>query len=104
MSRDFFKIHFLFRLTEYEVSLTREKVKYFNEAGQKLDRYRNMTRKKLRSENTTFEKSVGMMSKINHNPSDPQTQRQEERAKNTLPNKRIRSSMSDIRVRISSSL
>lgn len=104
----FYRIHFLFRLTEYDVSLTREKMRYYSEAGLKVDKYRSLAaRKKSRSENTTFEKTVGMMAKINHNLSDPQTQRQEERAKNTLPNRRIRSSMSDVRdlrVRISSSL
>lgn len=95
----------MFRLIEYIVSLARDRAKRFQEFRQKVDIYRNLATRKLSRIETASEKSVGISKaghQINYNLSESVTQKQEERTRNTVPNKRIRSSMVDIRVYFSS--
>uniref|UniRef100_A0A1D1Z2K0 Chlorophyllase-1, chloroplastic n=1 Tax=Anthurium amnicola TaxID=1678845 RepID=A0A1D1Z2K0_9ARAE len=81
----------------------RERTKVLQESLARLERYRNLiSRKRQRNDIPSGERSGGasfskMGSQIHQNPSDPGAQRLEDRAKNIVPNKRMRSSMGEVR-------
>ncbi|XP_077235785.1 uncharacterized protein LOC143877548 isoform X2 [Tasmannia lanceolata] len=80
----------------------KDRAKMLNESIVKLDKYRQtlLTRKRLRNEISSSERLTGanllkMGSQIHQNPSDLVAQRLEDRTKNAVPNKRVRSSMAE---------
>ncbi|CAA6668505.1 unnamed protein product [Spirodela intermedia] len=84
-------------------SKARDRTRLLQESITKLDRYRGLiSRKRQRSDISSSEKSgsanlMKMGSQIHQNPSDLAAQRLEERSKSTVPNKRMRTSVAEVR-------
>ncbi|CAA7405370.1 unnamed protein product [Spirodela intermedia] len=84
-------------------SKARDRTRLLLESITKLDRYRGLiSRKRQRSDISSSEKSgsanlMKMGSQIHQSPSDLAAQRLEERSKSTVPNKRMRTSVAEVR-------
>lgn len=82
----------------------RDRAKLLQESILKLDKYRNIvTKRRSRNEAQTSEKPgssnlLKMGSQIHQSSSDIANVRQEERTKLAIPNRRVRSSMAEVRV------
>ncbi|PKA62368.1 hypothetical protein AXF42_Ash009253 [Apostasia shenzhenica] len=94
-----------FRTSVQETSSrARERAKLLQESMVKLDKYRNIVMKRRqRNEGPSSEKSgssnlLKMGNQINQNSTDMASPRFDERTKNAVPNKRVRSSMAEVRV------
>ncbi|WOK97325.1 hypothetical protein Cni_G06033 [Canna indica] len=83
-------------------SRARERVKSFQELILKLDKYRNLVSRKRQRTDQSNEKSgnlnpLKMGSQSHQSPGELASPRLDDRAKNVIPNKRMRSSMADVR-------
>lgn len=97
--------HSLTLSTKDNVSMTRDRAKMWNESINKLDKYclALQSKKRQRNEVSSSERSNGanvlkMGSQTHQNGSDLVTQRLEDRTKNAVPNKRVRTSVAEVRV------
>jgi len=83
---------------------SRERKKLLQDSLLRLDKVRNIvSKKRQRNEIQSNEKAsnsnlLKIGSQVQQNPSDLVGQRLEERTKNGVPNKRVRSSMAEVRV------
>lgn len=84
--------------------VVRDRAKLLQESILKLDKYRNVVMKRrLRNEVQTSEKTgcsnlLKMGNQIHQGNSDVGSGKAEERAKNAIPNRRVRSSMAESQV------
>lgn len=84
--------------------IIRDRAKLLQESILKLDKYRNIVMKRrLRNEAQTVEKAnssnlLKMGSQVHQSNSDMGNARPEERTKLAIPNRRVRSSMAEVRV------
>ncbi|XP_064968569.1 uncharacterized protein LOC135614775 isoform X1 [Musa acuminata AAA Group] len=83
-------------------SRARDRTKLLHESILKLDKYRNLISRKRQRIDQSNEKSgtsnpLKMVSQTHQNPAELTSPRLEDRSKNVVPNKRIRSSMAEVR-------
>lgn len=86
-------------------SFTRDRTKSLQESILKLDKYRNLRRRQRTDQSNEKSgnlNSLKMGNQTHQSPTDLASPRLEDRAKNAIPNKRMRSSMAEVRVCISS--
>ncbi|XP_064960013.1 uncharacterized protein LOC135584553 isoform X6 [Musa acuminata AAA Group] len=92
-----------FRASIFESSTrARDRMKSLQESIMKLDKYRNLLSRKRQRTDQLYEKSgnsnpLKMGSQSHQSPSEIASPRLEDRAKNVIPNKRVRSSMAEVR-------
>ncbi|XP_064953129.1 uncharacterized protein LOC135606188 isoform X3 [Musa acuminata AAA Group] len=90
-----------FRASIFESSTrARDRMKSLQESIMKLDKYRNLLSRKRQRTDQLYEKSgnsnpLKMGSQSHQSPSEIASPRLEDRAKNVIPNKRVRSSMAE---------
>lgn len=90
--------------TEFIIPLTRERTRVLLDSSAKLERYLKLiSRKRQRNDLPSNEKSgsgnlLRTVSQVHQNPPDLVVQRHDDRAKSIVSNKRVRSSMGEMRV------
>lgn len=86
--------------------MTRDRAKFLHESILKLDKYRNILSRKRQRNELSSEKPgsanlLKMGGQAHQIPAEVASSRLEDRTKNAVPNKRVRSSMAEVRVCIS---